>query len=220
MKFFVGIFSLLISFNLAAQDYFPDFRRKNESLLKVGEKDVRADIVTFSLKGVEENIHQEKLPKLPVTAYDQLSIQYEGTNIPYMLVTSNTIKVKVTTDFFDSTKRKIMKSSGHVVKINNRPFYGSYGVMPVTYVKEVLVMINKDTIAIPPSAYNDLFNMKFAYTDKQGVERTQSGVFLSADRRKIYIYIFCKDDKGSYEVTWVIQDKQYLRRVLDYDVLQ
>ncbi|RTL59845.1 MAG: hypothetical protein EKK37_03080 [Sphingobacteriales bacterium] len=219
MKFLAGIFLLFISSSLMAQDFFPDFRKKNESLLKVGEKDVRADIVTFSLKGVEENIHQEKLPKLPVTNYDQLTIQYEGTNIPYLQFASNTIKVKITTDFFDSTKSKIMKSSGHVVKINNRPFYGSFGIMPLTYVKEVLVMVNKDTIAIPPAAYNDLFNMKFAYTDKRGIERTQSGVFLSADRRKIYIYVFSKDDKGGYEVTWVIQDKKYLRRVLDYDVL-
>jgi len=24
------------------------------------------------------------------------------------------------------------------------------------------------------------------------------------------------DDRGSYEVTWVIQDKQYIRRVVDF----
>lgn len=219
MKIVVLLLSVTSFINAVAQDFFPDFRNKKESLLKVGEKDIKADVITFSIKGIEENIHQEKLPKLPLTGYDQVSAQYEGSNIPYMQFTSNTIKVKVTTELFDSTKNKINKSGGHVVKINNRPFYGNYGVMPKTYIKEVLVLINKDTIAIPATAYNDLFNMRFAYTDKQGVERSQSGVFLSADRRKIYVYLFCKDDNGSYEVTWVIQDKKYFRRVLDYNVL-
>jgi hypothetical protein len=219
MKIIISALLVLLTQPLFSQSFFPDFRNKKESLLKVREKDIRADVVTFSLTGIEENIHQDPLPKLPLTGFDETYVQYEGSNIHYMQFVSNTIKVRVTTDDFDSTKSKITRSMGRVVKINNRPYYGNYGFTPTSYIKEVLVMVNKDTIAIPAAAYADLFNLKLSYTDKKGTERSKNGVFLSADKRKIYIYLFCKDNSGSYEVTWVIQDKQYLRRVLDYGIL-
>ena len=219
MKIVVAALTFFISFISVAQDYSPDFRTKRESLAKVGEKDIKADVVTFSIAGVGESIHQEPLPKLNLTGYDQTSMQWEGKGLRYMQFDNSTIKVKVSTELFDSTKYKIGKALGKVVRINNKPFYGNYGKMPVTYIKEVLVLINGDTIAVPPAAYNDLFNLKLSYTNKDGIERSQNGVFLSADKRKLYIYLLCKDNTGSYEVTWVIQDKKYFRRVLDYNVL-
>jgi hypothetical protein len=211
-------FLLLVSLPLFAQQFFPDFRNKRESLLKVGEKDVRADVVTFALTGVEENIHQDALPKLPMTGIEPTSLHFEG-NAPYMNFQSVHIDVKITTAPFDSTKNKLNRSMGRLVKINNRPFYGNYGFTPATYINAITVIINKDTIDIPAGAYSDIFNPKFSYMDKQGVERSKCGVFLSADRRKIYIYLFTKDNSGGYEVTWVIQDKKYLRRIVDYDIL-
>lgn len=219
MRSFICALLIITSVTGFTQDYFPDFRNKRESLLKVGEKDIRADVVTFSLTGVEENIHQDPLAKLNITGFDVTFMQFEGKGLRYMIFDNSTIKVKISTELFDSTKNKITKSSGHVVRINNRPYYGNYGKMPATYIKEVLVIINKDTVAVPAAAYSDLFNMRFTYNDKKGVERSKNGVFLSADKRKIYIYLLCKDNTGSYEVTWVIQDKKYLRRVLDYNIL-
>ena len=214
------ISALLISISSLSfsQDYFPDFRNKRDALLKVNQKDIRADIVTFALQGVEENIHQDPLPKLPVTQFDKTIMAFEG-NVPYMQFQSNNIKVKITTDLFDSTKHKLTRISGHLIRIDNKPYYGNYGETPATRIKELLVIINKDTVAIPPSAYFDLYNLHLSYSDKTGVERSKNGVYLSADKRKIYIYLLNKDNSGSYEVTWVIQDKQYLRRVLDYNIL-
>lgn len=218
MKILFSVFSFLIVQGIAAQNFSPDFRNKKESLLKVGEKDIRADVVTFALTGVEENIHQDPLPKLALTSFDQTFVQFEG-NVPYMQFANVHLKVKITTEIFDSTKNKVTRSLGKVVKINNRPYFGNYGFTPATYIKEVLVMINNDTIVIPPGVYSDIFNLKLSYIDKQGTERSKNGVFLSADRRKIYVYLFCKDNSGGYEVTWVIQDKKYLRRILDYGIL-
>jgi len=60
--------------------------------------------------------------------------------------------------------------------------------------------------------------MRFTYSDQE-TERTRDAVYKSKDGRKIYLYLFSKDDTGSYEVTWIIQDKKYLRRVLDYGLL-
>ena len=77
-------------------------------------------------------------------------------------------------------------------------------------------MIGKDSILIPPVAYADLFNPTLTYLDKTGVLRSRNGIFRSKDGKRIYIYLFCKDNSGSYEVTFIFQDKVYLRRVLDY----
>ena len=218
MRIIISALLVIISSISFSQDYFPDTRNKRDALLKVGQKDIRADIVTFALQGVEENIHQDPLPKLPVKEFDKTSVVYEG-NAPYMQFQNNNIKVKIVTELWDSTKHKLTRISGHLIKIDNRPYYGNYGNTPVTYIKELLVMINKDTIAIPPTAYFDLYNLHLSYTDKTGVERSKNGIYLSADKRKIYIYLLNKDNSGSYEVTWVIQDKQYLRRVLDYNII-
>lgn len=219
MRIILSTLLLILSIQLSAQDYFPDYRNKREGLLKVGQKDIRADIVTFALQGVEENIHQEPLPKLPLKSFDKNYMEFDSTNVHYMLFANAHITVRITTDVFDSTKNKITRAGTHVVKINNRPFYGNYGNKPTTYIKEILLMINRDTVLIPPAAYSDLFNVNLSYTDKAGVERSKNGVYLSDDKRKIYIYLLNKDNTGGYEVTWVIQDKQYLRRVLDYNIL-
>jgi hypothetical protein len=209
MRMIIGILLLTVSAFCFSQDYMPDFRNKKEALLKVAQKDIRADIVTFSLAGIEENIHQDPLPKIAVTDFSNEFMLFEGNNI----------KVKITTAPFDSTKNKITRVFSHVVKINNRPFYGNYGKMPQTFIKEVLVIVNKDTVIIPPASFSDLYNLNFSYTDKKGTIRSTNGIYLSADKRKIYVYLLSKDNSGSYEVTWVIQDKTYLRRVLDYGLL-
>jgi hypothetical protein len=41
-------------------------------------------------------------------------------------------------------------------------------------------------------------------------------IFISPDKKRIYIYSTHSDGAGAYEVTWIIQDKKYLRRVVDY----
>lgn len=81
------------------------------------------------------------------------------------------------------------------------------------------MVIDKDTVAIPPSAYFDLYNPIFAFYDK-GVQKSQDKVYLSNDGRRVYVYLLKQEAGGSYEVTWVIQDKKYIRRVVDFGFLK
>jgi hypothetical protein len=50
--------------------------------------------------------------------------------------------------------------------------------------------------------------------------KSYNKVFVSPDKKKVYIYMLNRDNLGSYEVTWVIQDKKYLRRVVDFGFLK
>jgi hypothetical protein len=82
------------------------------------------------------------------------------------------------------------------------------------------MLIGKDSVAIPPAAYADLYEPDFTYRDGAGQIKSYNKVYISPDKKKIYIYMLNRDEAGSYEVTWVIQDKKYLRRVVDFGFLK
>lgn len=192
-----------------AADY-PDYRNKKESFLKVSDKPLRADLASFTTAGIEESIGKLPLRKISPTGYDRVQMKFK----------SNEVEVTIMTAAFEAGNRKLLKSGENLVKINNKPFYGSYGQVPNTMISGITVLIGKDTVAIPPAAYADLFNLNFTYRDKSNVERTANAVYFSADGKRMYIYLLSRDRNGSYEVTWVIEGKTFLRRVLDWGFTQ
>ncbi|MEO9004605.1 MAG: hypothetical protein ABI288_07700 [Ginsengibacter sp.] len=197
-----------VTFSYAQNADMPDSRKKSESFERFPVRDIRADLATFTLAGISESVGAAPLNKISYTGLANDSILFEGEGI----------KAKVKIAVFDPAKHKLSFDDKYLVRIDRKPYYGDYGNTPNTSISEVSVIINNDTVAIPPAAYSDLFNLHFTYSD-QGVERTRDAVYKSVDGHKIYFYIFSKDEKGSYEVTWIIQDKKYLRRVLDYGLM-
>lgn len=192
----------------AQNDDMPDSRRKTESFERFRVRDIRADLATFTLAGISESVGAIPLNKISYTGLANDSILFEGEGI----------KAKVKIAAFDPAKHKLSFDEKYLVRIDRKPYYGDYGNTPKNGISEVSLIIDNDTVFIPPIAYSDLFNVHFTYSD-QGVERTRDAVYKSRDGHKIYVYIFSKDDKGSYEVTWIIQDNKYLRRVLDYGLM-
>jgi len=217
MKQLLFALALLISSMSFAQEEreFPDYRSKKENFTRVQEKDVRTDLACFTFGGIDESIGKGKLHTLPVTHYGPNEISFGGKYI------NNDVQVKITGGTFDETKHKYTYYNKlHLVKIDAKPFYGSYDEIPETTIQSVIVLINKDTVEIPVAAYNDLFNPEFMYMDKSGVAKSMANVYLSEDKRTFYIYMLNRKPKANYEVTWVIQDKKYLRRVVDFGFLK
>ena len=209
MRILLPILLLCSTFALAQDDEFRDFRNKKDNFNKISQKDVRADVSSFTMAGIDESISKLPLKNVPVKAY--------GTD--YMTFDDGKIKVHIKTGVFDPGKHKIMMEEKHVVKIDGKPYYGNYGEMPRLTIESITVTIGKDTVAIPPTAFFDLYEPSFFYADKDGSSKTRNGVFLSSDGNTIYIYMLNTAFKGN-EYTWVIQNKQYLRRVVDFDVLK
>ncbi|MEO8821001.1 MAG: hypothetical protein ABI267_00445 [Ginsengibacter sp.] len=202
------LFSIIIFFavqSFAQDNDMPDDRRKTESFERFHTKDIRADLATFTLSGIGEGVGALPLEKVTYTSLGRDSIVFEGKGI----------KAEVKTAPFDPTKHKLSYDDKYLVRIDRKPYYGNYSKVPKTEISAVSLIIRGDTVAIPAAAYSDLFNLNFTYMDK-GVERTTDAVYLSKMGERVYIYLFCKDGTGSYEVTWIIQDRRYLRRVLDY----
>lgn len=202
----------LCSFMVMAQDYEnPDYRSKKDNFIKMREKDLRGDLAAFAMAGIDESTGKLPLKNIPMTDYGNNFMKFEG----------NDITVIVKAGIFNPAKHKLnYYDEKFLIKIDGKPYYGNYGKIPKTTMASVKVIVNKDTVAIPEIAYSDLYNPSFIYRDAGGTERTLNSVYFSADKRTMYIYMLNKEEKGSYEVTWIIQDKKYLRRVLDFNLLK
>jgi len=193
-----------------AQDDLPDYRKKNDNFSKVREKDIRSDLASFAIAGIEERIGKKPLHDIPAR-------NYSGTNL---LFEEGNIKVNITAGIFDPSKHRLDSVEKYLVKIDKKPYFGNYGSVPRYTISSVTLNIDKDTIRVPQTALFDLYSPTFAYRDGGGIPKTFNAVYLSADKRTIYVYMLNKEDKGSYEVTWIFRDKQYLRRVVDTNILK
>jgi hypothetical protein len=207
----IVLFVLFAGISLAgqAQDLdFPDYRSKRDNFAKITDKDIRADVASFALAAVDESIGKAQLKSVPIKEYGNNFMSFENDNI----------QVTIRTGVFDPHKHKLMMSESHLLRIDGKPYYGGiYGLPPRTTVESVTVIVGKDTVPIPPTAYFDLYDPKFSFNES-GTTRTRNGVFLSNDKHSFYIYMLNIDNHGS-EFTWVIRDKQYLRRVVDFGFL-
>ena len=202
--------SLSPLFSKAQDPDMPDFRSKRESVLKMTEKDIQSDLSTFTMAGIDLFAGQPKLKSIPVASHDNSQITLEEEDL----------KVQVTAARFDPSKHKLNYIEKYLIKIDGRGYYGGYGTVPKTSVSGVTLITGNDTIVLPPAAYADLHNPEFTYTDNKGQLSSYVSVYRSGDKRKLYIYLLKREPTGSYEVTWVIQDKKYLRRIVDFGFLK
>jgi hypothetical protein len=212
MKNFLIVTFLLCSILSIGQDIqkpkknyeYQDTRRKTEIFAKTPQE-LKAELSTFTFSGIDVGIKKEPLKKISFTAIGPNFMTFEAADI----------KATITTAPFVAGKRRLDYDEGYLIRIDKKTYYGGYSTLPKTSIKSITVLIGKDTVTIPPAAYADLHNLNFEYSDK-GTQRTVNGIYRSANPFRYYLYLFCKDKTGSYEVTWIIQNKKYLRRVLDY----
>lgn len=209
---YVYLIILVLSFNLCAGQDYPDYRSKKELFTRITEKDIRSDIASYSMAGIDESVGKLPLKTIPITKAGANFISFEENNI----------QVNITGGLFDPTKHKLTyfdPAKKYLVKINNKPYFGDYGKVPKTTIENINVIIDRDTIVIPPTAFFDLYNPIFSFKEG-GIQKSNNKVYISADGRKLYIYMLKQETGGSYEATWVIQDKKYLKRVVDFGFLK
>ena len=212
INFLIAICSLLLVnvTPVLCQDDLPDFRNKKDNFSKVREKDIRNDLASFAIAGIEERIGKKPLKDIPAR-------NYSGSNL---LFQEGNIKVNITAGIFDPSKHRLDSVEKYLVKIDKKPYFGNYGSVPRYTISSVTLYIDKDTIPVPQTALFDLYSPTFAYRDGGGIPKTFNAVYLSEDKRTIYVYMLNKEDRGSYEVTWIFRDKKYLRRVVDSNILK
>jgi hypothetical protein len=191
---------------MAQDPDYTDFRSTRESFARLYDKVLRSDLTAFTVGGIGESVNKPVLKKVPAVKYGDDFISFD----------SNDLHITIRAAAFVAAKHKLYYEGKFLTKIDNKPYFGNYTKLPQFGIASLTVVVGKDTVLIPPNAISDLYNPHFVYSDASGVLRSQDAVYLSADKRRIYIYMLNKDEKGSYEITWVIQDNKYLRRVIDF----
>ena len=207
MKIFILALAIITSFTLNAQSKYDmtDTRKKNETVLKIQQKDMRSELASFTMAGIDETVGKGDIYKIPFTAVGPNFMTFEGDGM----------KATVSTAPFQPLKHKLDYDEKYLIKIDRKTYYGGYGSIPKNYIDKVTMVIGKDSIRIPPTSYFDLYNLNFSYLNT-GMQKSTNGIYRSKDGHRIYLYIFCKDNTGSYEVTWIFIDKRFIRRLLDY----
>jgi hypothetical protein len=130
----------------------------------------------------------------------------------------NGIKASVKIAPFKEEGHKLDYDEKYLIRIDKKPYYGNYGKIPKTYISEVTLIVDGDTVVVPPIAYFDLYNLHLNYSDK-GTKKTTNAIYKSADGQRLFFYLFSQDNTGSYEVTWIFDNKKYVKRVLDYSIM-
>ena len=196
-----------IHFCFGQDDELPDYRSRKDNFSKMMEKDARADLSQFTFAGISESLTKHKLEEVPVSS----------VNNDEIIFANETASFKITTGNFDATKHKVSwVGDKYAVKLDNHPFWGTENKVPKRIIASVTVIIGGDTVGIPTAAFVDLYEPHFYYTNAKGSSKTYCNVYTSADHRRFYIYMLNGEGTGRYEVTWIIQDKHYMRRVVDW----
>ncbi len=203
----VALFFLFPVYAPAQDTIIPDFHGDKESFEKIKNKIIRKEVATFTIAGEEEDKSKIKLMSIPVNGFNDTSV----------IFLKDSIKVVIKTTRFDKSKHKLQYIDKYLVKIDNKPFWGTDGEIPAEAIKSVEITNGATRFMIPKSAINDLFNPNLCRRTKNNNKPDCStSVYISNDRKRLYITMLNSDGAGGYEITWIIQDKTYLMRVIDY----
>src|SRR4051812_14212283 len=91
------VFILVTAVSFGQNTDYPDYRSKKEVFSRIAEKDVRSDIASFSMGGIDESIGKLPLKSLPIT-------ELAGDHISFA---ADNIIVKINSVPFDKTKHKL-----------------------------------------------------------------------------------------------------------------
>jgi hypothetical protein len=208
MKLLASLLLLSIVTVTTAQD-IPDYRRKIESFTKVTDKTIRRDLAAFTYAGVDESMTKQPLKAMPALGLVDTTMRFADGNAKVQIITGK---------FEQKNKKMYYFDKIHLLKIDGKPFFGDYGKLPKTTISGIHFITGKDTLKLPEVAFKDIYNPKFIFKDGNNVQRTLSGVYYSPDKITMYIHMVCRDASDKFEVTWIIRDKKYLRRVVDYNL--
>ncbi|HEX4851590.1 MAG TPA: hypothetical protein VFV08_12320 [Puia sp.] len=204
----ISLLSLLIfisAFTLGQKKAFPDLKGDKESFVKLIDSTLRYELASFTIEGQNTIESTSKLIEFNLTKFSSNFSQFE----------LDSFKVRVTMGKFEKSKHKISYLDKYALKIDNKPIYGTDGELPSTQINSITVVIGSDSVTIPKIEYADLFQPSLSRKEgKETVGRLH--VYASKDRQRIYIYMENSESAGAYEATFIIQDKKYSRRVIDY----
>jgi len=151
-------------------------------------------------------IYKDRL-KLIANFKEIKSVEFTGQRLIFK---NDSLYVELLKSKFDSNKNKLAfdKNNGYkyLNRINGKIFFGTDGEIPKYQYKTITILIGRDTLKIPISDYNDLYEPNF-YSTRLNYDVNNETFYLSASN---------SDGAGGYEVVWVIEKRKYKERYIYY----
>lgn len=96
------LFILLVQITIGAfaqSGDYPDYRSKKELFSRIIEKDIRSDIASFSMGGIDESVGKLPLKSLPITGFGSDYISFAENNIQVKITSAPLIRLNINLDF-------------------------------------------------------------------------------------------------------------------------
>ncbi len=136
-----------------------------------------------------------------------------------IILSHDTISVFIgsTTFFPQMHKLEFNKEWKFLYRIDQKPYWGIEGRVPKRKIAGVIVYFEYGYLKLPAGEFRDLFEPNLCRrTSLFGRLVCRSEAFMSEDGRRIYIYMRNGTIPSLYEVTWIIEDGEYIGRGVDF----
>jgi hypothetical protein len=143
----------------------------------------------------------------------KIKIIKAGTNCS--IYEKDSISMTICKQAFIKSKHNIQYNEKAVVKIDHKQPYGIDGELPKTEIKSISLKIGAAKVAIPKSAYFDLFEPSLNPREQVGLG--DLSVYCSKDGNRLYIMMQNSDGAGFYIATLIIVKKKYYSRRIEND---
>lgn len=210
---FIFVLSLLRVCVLPAQSgvvVVPDSKGMYESFFALRDSTMRQEIGSFTFTGSIIGLTgSAAIREFEVLAHTDHSVT----------LVLDDIKVHITAGPFMSAGRRLNYHGpyGYLYKIDGRSFWGYNGSLPGRQIYSVEVIFGQQRIILPRSAYRDIFEPNLCARPRFfSSVRCYPRAFLSEDGKRVYIYMLNSREPSLYEVCWIIDEGQYIGRVVDY----
>ncbi|CAN5698131.1 hypothetical protein BH10BAC2_BH10BAC2_14740 [soil metagenome] len=205
--------------SLSQTNAIPDTKGDRESFMQLSDGVIKREIVSFNITGSLDSetsgFAKTQMTEIPLRNCTDSSTTFQKGDI-----IATDILVSISSTGFDTAGHKLTYAdSSHqfLLLIDDKPIWGTDGGVPKEKIASVRFIHVKYQLILPHSAIAGLYEPNFCYNQKarEKPAETFCKVFQSADKRRVYIYMLNGDGAGGYEVTWIIEDSKYLKRVVD-----
>ena len=94
--------------------------KKMNHLQNCQKHEIRSDLATFTLSGIDEAVGKDELKKIPFTTFGADFMNFEGDNI----------KASIKLLPFDKSKHRLDYDEKYLIRIDRKTYYGNYGNIP------------------------------------------------------------------------------------------
>jgi hypothetical protein len=214
----IFILSYLIQANPTT--FQQDFKVFKESLMYVDDSIVKKEVAFFSIVG------RYTLKPKPYAKSQVNEIKVSNFTDSSSTFSTKEFTIYLSSTKFDTAGHRIMQDSTDwpLLEIDSVLSFGTFTNIPKSKIKSVEYIFNNQRISLPERAIAGVYEPNFAFYNNKG-ERLKSlteypqtalcKVFQSLDKKRIYIHMQNSDAMSAYEITWVIQNNKYLRRIID-----